>query len=534
MKRAPLYSGPRRNRTGAGSAQLAPTEQVASQRGASPSAAAGLPGRGRSPASTDRAWPDRAPAGRFRDERAAVWGGPPKRYPGQANRRWPEPAGRDATIEAAEGVTAGRGRPQGQHHGQGADADAGDTGPSPGPRRSRLARAAWPVAGVLAGVVATLGYLLLAPAGWPGSTADRGATLTQEQIDEAVGQSLKTLVLPSMAARAAAVVAPSVVRVRSFGPAEAPSATEGGERSAPAAPREGAPGQPPGGQAGPPAGQGNPPAGQGSPPSGQGNPPMGQGNPPSGQGNPGLPGSQSAQAPQGNPPDGQASPQRPGQRDGGEPRLDKGERVDRAEQPPERAGRGDRGGPDGKGTAREADVQNGVGTGVVIKDDGLILSNLHVVAGARRITVVFADGTESPATLTGARPEHDLAVLKASKVPDDLQPAVLRSTGDLSEGDGIVVVGFPFDIGPSVSAGVISGFNREYQSASGARVLSNLIQFDAAANPGNSGGPLVTMEGEVVGIVTAILNPNNQRSFVGIGFAVPIENAMAAAGLPPH
>ena len=148
--------------------------------------------------------------------------------------------------------------------------------------------------------------------------------------------------------------------------------------------------------------------------------------------------------------------------------------------------------------------------------------------------MVFADGTESPATLTGARPEHDLAVLKASKVPDDLQPAVLRSTGDLSEGDGVVVVGFPFDIGPSVSSGVISGFNREYQSASGARVLSNLIQFDAAANPGNSGGPLATMEGEVVGIVTAILNPNNQRSFVGIGFAVPIENAMAAAGLPPH
>ena len=181
-----------------------------------------------------------------------------------------------------------------------------------------------------------------------------------------------------------------------------------------------------------------------------------------------------------------------------------------------------------------AEVQNGVGTGVVIKDDGLILSNLHVVAGARRITVVFADGSESPATITGARPEHDLAVLKASRVPDDLQPAVLRATGDLSEGDGIVVVGFPFDIGPSVSAGVISGFNREYQSAGGARILSNLIQFDAAANPGNSGGPLATMDGEVIGIVTAILNPNNQRSFVGIGFAVPIENAMSAAGLPPH
>ncbi len=186
----------------------------------------------------------------------------------------------------------------------------------------------------------------------------------------------------------------------------------------------------------------------------------------------------------------------------------------------------------GKETPKE--VQKGVGTGVVIKDSGLILTNLHVVGGAQRLKVVFWDGTESEAAVTGARPEHDLAVLQASTLPDDLQPATLRSTGDLSEGDGVVVVGFPFDIGPSVSAGVISGFGREYRSTSGERILTNLIQFDAAANPGNSGGPLVTMDGEVVGIVTAILNPNNQRSFVGIGFAVPIENAAAAVGIPPH
>ena len=100
--------------------------------------------------------------------------------------------------------------------------------------------------------------------------------------------------------------------------------------------------------------------------------------------------------------------------------------------------------------------------------------------------------------------------------------------------DKVVAVGFPFGIGPSVSSGVISGLRREYQSPEGKRLLTNLIQFDAAANPGSSGGPLVTMDGEVVGIVTAILNPNNQRSFVGIGFAVPIENAAAAVGVPPH
>jgi S1-C subfamily serine protease len=80
---------------------------------------------------------------------------------------------------------------------------------------------------------------------------------------------------------------------------------------------------------------------------------------------------------------------------------------------------------------------------------------------------------------------------------------------------------------------VISGLKRDFRSPEGKRVLSNLIQFDAAANPGNSGGPLVTSEGEVIGIVTAILNPTEQRVFIGIGFAVPIENAAAGAGLPP-
>lgn len=188
----------------------------------------------------------------------------------------------------------------------------------------------------------------------------------------------------------------------------------------------------------------------------------------------------------------------------------------------------------GPGTPRPGEAQIGVGTGVVIKETGLILTNLHVVGGAKRIAVVFADGSESEAVVTGARPEHDLAILQARDLPDDLEPATMRSTGDLREGDAVVAVGFPFDIGPSVTAGVISGFGREYRSTSGERVLTNLIQFDAAANPGSSGGPLVTMEGEVIGIVTAILNPNNQRSFVGIGFAVPIENAASAVGVPPH
>jgi S1-C subfamily serine protease len=179
------------------------------------------------------------------------------------------------------------------------------------------------------------------------------------------------------------------------------------------------------------------------------------------------------------------------------------------------------------------DIERGVGTGVVIVDKGIILTNLHVVLGAKRVQVVFADGLEADATVAGIQPEHDLAVLQAQKIPDDLVAATMRSTADLALGDRVVAVGFPFGIGPSVTAGVVSGLRREFVSPEGKRLLTNLIQFDAAANPGSSGGPLVTAQGEVVGIVTAILNPTDQRFFVGIGFAVPIENAAAAAGIPP-
>lgn len=174
-----------------------------------------------------------------------------------------------------------------------------------------------------------------------------------------------------------------------------------------------------------------------------------------------------------------------------------------------------------------------VGTGVVIVDKGIILTNLHVVQGAETITVTFADGLESTGTITGVQPENDLAVLQAHKIPDDLMAATLRSTADLAPGDQVMAVGYPFGIGPSASSGVISGLGRTFRSPEGKQQINNLIQFDAAANPGNSGGPLVTMDGEVIGIVTAIYNPNRQRSFVGIGFAVPIENAASAVGMPP-
>ncbi len=187
----------------------------------------------------------------------------------------------------------------------------------------------------------------------------------------------------------------------------------------------------------------------------------------------------------------------------------------------------------GEDNAEQRAMERQLGTGVVIIDNGTILTNLHVVSGAKRLMVRFANGHESEAQLIGAQPENDLAVLRASSLPDDLEAATMRSTADLRPGDEVIAVGHPFGIGPSVSSGVVSGLKREFRSAEGERTLTNLIQFDAAANPGNSGGPLVTMDGHVVGIVTAILNPSEQRTFIGIGFAVPIESAAGGAGMPP-
>ncbi|CAN5217793.1 hypothetical protein BH09PSE6_BH09PSE6_02380 [soil metagenome] len=176
---------------------------------------------------------------------------------------------------------------------------------------------------------------------------------------------------------------------------------------------------------------------------------------------------------------------------------------------------------------------HGEGSGVVIVDKGIILTALHVVAGAKRMTITFYNDMETEAELVGAYPDNDLAVLKAKNIPDDLPAATLGSTAGLRPGDEVVAVGFPYGIGPSVSAGVVSGLGRSFASPDASKRLANLIQFDAAANPGNSGGPLITMDGSVVGIVTAILNPTEARTFIGIGFAATIETAGGAVGLPP-
>lgn len=178
-------------------------------------------------------------------------------------------------------------------------------------------------------------------------------------------------------------------------------------------------------------------------------------------------------------------------------------------------------------------VEAGTGTGVVIVETGLILTSLHVVAGEGEIGLIYADGLESPAMIVSVEPERDLAVLQAAVVPDDMQPAVLGSSTSVRVGDRVAAVGFPFGIGPTLTAGVVSSLDRGFSPTGSEQDAVRLIQFDAAVNPGNSGGPLVAMDGGVIGIVTAIYNPTTQGFFVGIGFAVPIEDAARAVGQSP-
>ncbi|MDD4859585.1 MAG: trypsin-like peptidase domain-containing protein, partial [Dehalococcoidales bacterium] len=151
-----------------------------------------------------------------------------------------------------------------------------------------------------------------------------------------------------------------------------------------------------------------------------------------------------------------------------------------------------------------------LGTGVIVDQDGVIVTSLHIIADAEEIRVIFADGSESEAAVLGTEPENDLAVLQALVIPDDLVPAVLASSAGLQVGDEVIAVGNPFGVLNSVSAGVVSGLGRDFQLPESDITLRNLIQFDAAVNPGNSGGPLINRNGEVVGIVTGLLNPTDE------------------------
>jgi S1-C subfamily serine protease len=185
------------------------------------------------------------------------------------------------------------------------------------------------------------------------------------------------------------------------------------------------------------------------------------------------------------------------------------------------------GGPD-------EESQGSIGSGVVINEDGDILTALHVVDEADQIEVFFADGSTSIAEVLTFDPEIDIAVLHPTRLPDLIVPAVLGNPNAMRVGDEAFTVGNPLGLAGSLSSGVISGFNRSIPLDEEGNRLEGLIQFDAAVNPGSSGGPLLNRLGQVVGIVTALANPSDQNFFTGIGFAVPITAASGAAGAPEY
>lgn len=183
---------------------------------------------------------------------------------------------------------------------------------------------------------------------------------------------------------------------------------------------------------------------------------------------------------------------------------------------------------------QDAESDFGLGSGVVVDAFGDILTSRHVIDGATRIKITFADGTESEAQVVSEMPELDLAVIQALDSPPVLYPAILGNPGAMRVGDEAFVVGNPFGLYGSMSSGVISGFDRVFRIPDSNIEIPGMIQFDAAANPGNSGGPLLNRQGHVIGIVTGLTNPTDENFFVGIAFAVPINIAVGGMGSPPY
>jgi putative serine protease PepD len=174
------------------------------------------------------------------------------------------------------------------------------------------------------------------------------------------------------------------------------------------------------------------------------------------------------------------------------------------------------------------------GSGVILNSTGNILTNAHVVADAANgtITVTFADGSTAKARVIGANTSKDIAVIKAEGV-SGLTPATLGSSSTLQVGDTVLAIGSPLGLEGSVTSGIVSALHRDAGKENGAAsdsvALGDAIQTDAAINPGNSGGPLVDAAGRVVGISTAIATTSSDSGSIGVGFAITIDDAIAAA-----
>jgi len=176
----------------------------------------------------------------------------------------------------------------------------------------------------------------------------------------------------------------------------------------------------------------------------------------------------------------------------------------------------------------EIDVRSargsGLGTGVVISNDGEILTNAHVVSGARTVQVKLSDGSTLPGQVLGVQQDDDLAIVKAQIPAQKLSVIKMGDSTKLQVGEQVVAIGNPFGLEGSVTQGIVSGLRRDNGNDGGP---ADAIQIDAAINPGNSGGPLLDMNGNLIGINEALENPTGENVFIGVGFAIPINTAKA-------
>ncbi|WP_432840491.1 S1C family serine protease [Dactylosporangium sp. CA-092794] len=169
------------------------------------------------------------------------------------------------------------------------------------------------------------------------------------------------------------------------------------------------------------------------------------------------------------------------------------------------------------------------GSGVIMTADGQVVTNNHVVEGARQLTVTFSTGKTAPATVVGTDPAGDIAVIKVQGV-SGLTPAKFGDSDALRVGDTVLAVGSPLGLQGSVTAGIVSALHRTISGEQGGKSIADAIQTDAAINPGNSGGALVNLNGEVVGINTAIATAGqNSNGNIGVGFAISANRARSSA-----
>ena len=165
-------------------------------------------------------------------------------------------------------------------------------------------------------------------------------------------------------------------------------------------------------------------------------------------------------------------------------------------------------------------VPSGTGSGFVWDEQGHIITNLHVIAGAAEATVKLADGRDYPASLVGVSTAHDIAVLKISPTGKPLLPVAVGTSDDLRVGQKVFAIGNPFGLDWTLTTGIVSALDRSLDNDRGG-VIRHLIQTDAAINPGNSGGPLLDSAGRLIGVNTAIYSPSGASA--GVGFAVPVD-----------